>query len=708
MNIAAPTGVPTPDLTRLLRPRSVAVVGASENQVRSRSAVGALRDTDVELYLVNPNRTTAFGQPTYPSLTAIGTPVDAVLAFVNADRSIQLVREAAGTAAGGVVVNADGFRSIGPDGHPLSARLLHAAGSGLPLLGPNCNGYIDARRGLRMSGAPLLPILPGPVGLVTHSGGLIASVGAAGHERRVGFSHLISTGDELCVGIADCIDFLVSDPDTAIIALVVETIRQPAEFYAAIARAHAAGKPVIALKLGRSDRGQAIARSHTGAITSPGWVYDAAFEQLGILTARDLVDLADQLVCFTHLPPRSWSAARGVAVLTTSGGWATMAGDACAAEGVDLPALEELAPALEGRVHTDVLNPLDMSGGVVGDPQAAHDIVAAYAGCAQVDTVLALWFLDDAGLDMGAGLVGAAKQAAAGGKPVIIASIEDSQLGSAARELPARGVAPARGLRAAVRSIAAMGQYVRGREQHAVGAVHYGYDPTRTMPSPQPHEVIDSAAGPMLRFDAAMRLLRRFGLPTADYVVVDPGAVPLRPPDAERYVVKLADVPHRSELGAVRLGVARAELDTVIVAMQDMARALDLPATVVLQPEIEVDGEAFVGIDSGSELGPMVVCAPGGILVELAPDVHGALAPLGGADATALLGPLDRLGVFDGLRGRPRWNRDALTAVVDGVGQLAAAAPWIASLDINPLVASGDGFQAVDCLCLLRDLPASE
>lgn len=690
-------------IERLFRPRSVAVVGASESRAQSRNSVSSLLESDVDVHLVNPRRPELFGVRTLPDLAAVGKPVDAVLAFVNPATAVEVVATAAEMGCGGVVVNADGF-----DPDQLRA-LLAAAGDDLAVLGPNCNGYVDAVRGVRLSGAPRLPILPGRVGVVTHSGGLIAAVGAAGAERRVGFSHLVSTGNELQIGMADCLDFLVDDPDTAAIALIIETVRQPEAFFAALKRAHEADKPVVALKLGRSERARAIAASHTGAVTGEDWVYRAALGQHGVQQADDIAELVDRVAAVALLPRERWSAVEGLAVLGTSGGWAALSGDLAEDEGIVLRPLDAVGAAIRPVLPSvEVANPLDMSGGVVNDPPAVRAVVDAYAASPEVDTLLAIWFLDDAGIDMGRALIEAAADVA-DGLPVMVASIEDATIGELGRGLPGRGVAVGRGIRSAMRALASMGTHVRDRSRP------FGTLPAGDVPlvaAPEPADVVASTAGPMLRFGAAMDLLRTHGLAVAPYAVIAPDTDPATvapPAEGDRFVVKLADVPHRTDIGAVRVGVPAAGIAEATAQMRAVARRHGVPADVVVQAQVSIDGEALLGIDTGSDLGPFVACGPGGVLVELGARPVGALAPIAVEQARSILSGLEPLGVFDGVRGGHPWNREVLADAVAAMSRLAAGArSWLGTLEVNPLAVVGDGVVALDCLCLLRpDAPGS-
>ena len=686
------------DLQRLFKPRSVAVVGASENQTRARTSVPALQASGVDLYLVNPRRDQAFGQRTYADLAELPEAVDAVFSLVNADLSIEVARTAAKLGVGGMVVNAEGFKQSTDDGARRARDLVSAASPDLRILGPNCNGYIDVHRGARLSGAPMLPLQAGPIGLVTHSGGLIAAVGSAGAERNIGFSHMISTGNELQVDMADCVEFLVDDPATAVIAIIVESARRPDALMSALLRARAANKPVLALKLGRSQRGQAIAESHTGAITGDAWAYDIMFEQFGVLVARDVPELLDKAAVFAQVPSSRWSRAEGVAVLGTSGGWAAIAGDVAEDEGVILPALEQLQPLLAGLVpDADVFNPLDTSGRIVGDQDAISSVVQTYASSAAVDTLVSMWFLDDAGLDMGSALINATRDAAASsGKPTLIVSIDDAQPGDAARVLSQQGVALGRGVRAAMRAIGSMGTYVR-RKDAALGRTDL-----RIETVPGPATSVPSTVGPMLSFDDAMKVLEGAGIATAPYAVVrSPEEFTDQLQGHDTFVVKLADVPHRTDVGAVRLHVRRDQVATAVGELQQLAADLDLPRNVVAQAQLKVDGEAILAIRTTSPLGPFIAFGPGGVLVERGAKPAGALAPINVPQAHAMFRQLGEQSFLEGVRGGAAWDADAAAGLVAALSELAiGGSGWIRTLEINPLALVDGKPIALDCLCL--------
>ena len=325
----------------MLNPVTIAVVGASEKLGMSNNAVLPMLDVGRNVYLVNPNRDRVYDRPCAPNLGALGEPVDAVLSLVSAERAIDVVAEAAALGCGGVVVAAGGFAELGDGGAELQHRLVEAAGPEMAVMGPNCSGFLNVRTKANLFTGGRITLDPGATAVISQSGFLLRSCLAAGLQRRLGFGVAISSGNEAVCGIADYIELLADDPETSVICLVIEKIRDASAFLASVARARASGKGVVALKLGRSERSRHIMRSHTGAIADESWVYDLVLRQAGVVTAGDVDDLLDRAQLLSQLPPARWRPIRGVAVMASSGGVAGVAADLSLQEDVGLP---ELAP----------------------------------------------------------------------------------------------------------------------------------------------------------------------------------------------------------------------------------------------------------------------------------------------------------------------------------------------------------------------------
>jgi acetate---CoA ligase (ADP-forming) len=696
--------VPTETLSRFLNPKSVAVVGASE--ASPRYAVRALLASPLEVHLVNPHRSHVFGVATTPDVESIAGPLDAVLTLVNSRAAVDAVRAAAAKGAAGVAVNAAGFAEIGPSGAALQGELVAAAGGAMAVLGPNCNGFVNARSGAFLAGAPELPLRAGSIGMVTHSGGFITDVAVAAFDRRVGFSKLVSTGNEAVTDLTDYFSYLVDDPDTRVICLIVERIARPRAFFEAADRALRAGKPVLALKLGRSSRGREVAKSHTGSIVGESWVYDAAFRQYGIQTVLDLAELLDRAMLFDQLPADKWSPVEGLGIVSVSGGAAALASDVCEQEGLTLPRLESLRPRVNAVLPSaSVMNPLDLTGFVMSRPHDVRAILDAYLESSEVDAIATMWTLGLSSRGFAdALLLPFAEAAAKTLKPMVLSMTADGRISDWADDLAASGVALSPSLRSTMRALAAMGEFARSRR-----APHRpGFEEVPAPRGLRVEDVVQTPDGAMLRFEAAMALLRSFGVPVAPFAIVSSEAVleevdlaHLRSPAS--YVVKLADCAHRTELAAVRLGVPFADLDEAVAELRHLARTHELGQDIVVQPMLEHAGEAFVGADAGSDLGPVLVCGIGGVDVEALGQVRGRIVPLTEYDAEQLLQEIDNMGLFRGTRGRRAWDRDALLAVLSSASDLVAAtASWLISLDVNPLVHTADGFVAVDAAAFVR------
>jgi acetate---CoA ligase (ADP-forming) len=694
-------------LRRLLRPESVAVVGASESTVASQT-VASIVDRDVESFFVNPKRDTVFGRPAHRSLSDIGRSIDAVLSLLPADRTVELAEEAADLDVGGLVLVASGFAEMGDGGAELQRRLAAAADrGGMPVVGPNGVGYIDATRGIELTFLPRFERRVGGVSIVAHSGAMLEAFASCAHRSGgLGLNLLVSAGNEAVTDIADYLDYLVDDPATRIIALGLEKIRRPREFFAAALRARQAGKPVVAMKLGRTARSQAMARSHTGTITGDSWVYEVAFRQAGILRAADVDDLVDRLQFLDQVPNERWSAVRGLAVLTGTGGFASLAADLAPEEGVEVPDVERLSRWIGEVVPgATIANPLDSTGFVVQRPEIWDQVLEVYADAPEFDAFIYLSQFAEWDLRSRRFSDRFATAAARTDKPFFVSPLA----GHAARWVDEyrseHSIGVGNGLRGSLRGLQTMAAFVRGRSDAAV------QDPTSAPAVDEPNDGwLESEGATILGFGTAMGLLQAAGVAVAPFELYDGRADRARPPAFRGpYVAKLADVAHRTEHGAVLVELEIDELPAAIGTLRAIAARHGLPDTVAVQRMVHGHGEVFVGLVGRSELGPLVVFGLGGIYVEAMRNVAGRLAPLSEHDARELLDELDSTGVLSGLRGGPAWERVRLEQLLVGMGRLVAGGhSWIGEMDINPLIVTDDGPVAVDAVCFRASTAARE
>lgn len=330
-------------LGRLLKPSSVAIVGLSDNS-NFRTLIEPTLSSGADVFMVNPRYETVMGLPTAPSLTALNRPVDAVMCFMSAERTALLAEEAAGLDVGGLVLVAGGFAETSDDGVDLQRRIRAAAlASGMEVVGPNGLGYINVPHHISLTIAGQHKRRPGGISVISQSGAMLSGVAmAAWFYEGAGLNVLVSAGNEAVTDLAAYVDYLVDDPETRAIGLIIEKIRRPEAFFAAAARAAEVGKPIVALKLARSARTRAMAASHTGSLTGDAWVYDVALRQAGIELAYDPEELVDRLSLFDQIPPARWTRVENLGVVTMTGGFASLSADLAAAEEINVPALSTL------------------------------------------------------------------------------------------------------------------------------------------------------------------------------------------------------------------------------------------------------------------------------------------------------------------------------------------------------------------------------
>ncbi|MCS6946280.1 MAG: CoA-binding protein, partial [Steroidobacteraceae bacterium] len=367
-------------LATLFNPRSIAIVGASERSTWTVVMRQSLRDYgfDGPVYAVNRDGKTVFGWPGYTCCAAIGAPVDAAYICVPQDAVAEALEDVGRAGIRAAVVLTSGFAESGPTGADQQRRLADRASAlGIVLLGPNCLGFanIGHRTALTAIPARTRPIA-GSVSLVCQSGATAAEIFEFAQQQSVGIHFFATTGNEALIGVADVLDYLVDDPSTRVVMMFAESVRRPDVFIAAVQRALAAGKPVIALKVGASALAARAAAAHTGALVGDQRIFAAMCEHHGVILVESLEDLVVTAALLAHTGPLP---AGGLAVASISGGACTLASDIAARAGVPLPpfardTVDRLRALLPSYAST--LNPLDVTGAYVRDPALLERVLA--------------------------------------------------------------------------------------------------------------------------------------------------------------------------------------------------------------------------------------------------------------------------------------------------------------------------------------------
>lgn len=679
-------------LDTLLAPRSVAIVGASDRAGSNGHAMitmCALDGYDGAVYPVNPRLETIEGRRCYPDLAALPEIPEHVVIGV-ASPLVEPVLEAA-IALG--VRSATIFASchVENDGTPaLPQRLAgRARAAGMALCGANCMGFYTPGAGLRVASMYSPPgIRRGGIAWIAQSG---STFGALAHnDRRLGFSLCVSTGMELVTTVADYMDWALAQPETRVIGLFIETIRDPEAFMAALETARAAGVPVVALKVGRTERSAKMALSHTGAIAGNDAAYEALFHSYGVTRVADMDEMAATLALF-DTPRRPARGALGS--VHDSGGERELVVDIAADLGLGFADLgPETRRALDENLEPGLVaeNPLDVYG-------TGRDLVRRYAA-------LTATLVNDPNVAMGLfmsnprddylyaehyveALIRAARQT---DKPLaLVTNYSMSDERNLAQRLLAHGIPLLRGTR---NGLLAARHLMAWRDQPASRRA----DPADL---PQAAAWRDRlASGVALSESEGQRMLAEFGIPGVRTVRVD-GARDLHLAfDRLRFPVVLKtaeDHPHKSDVGGVVLNLS--DPDAVRAAYDEMSGRLGPGALVA---EMAPRGtELALGSVWDAGFGPVVLVSAGGVLIEYLDDSAAALAPFDTNAALQLLESLRAFRLLKGVRGRPPADLDALAQIVARFSQMVAAlGPRCAEMDINPLVCTENGPLALDCL----------
>ncbi|MFC5176776.1 acetate--CoA ligase family protein [Nocardioides taihuensis] len=669
-------------LRRMLEARSVAVVGASDrpDSFGWRLTTEALRSPGYErVHLVNPTRPTVADRPCLPSLAAVPEPVDLVLLGVPDHALVDQVRTASARGDGGAVV-------FGPANGVRDA--LAEAADGLAICGGGCMGFVHPGAGVRAIGyLERDPLTPGPVALVTHSGSVFSAMLRT--HRRLDYSLAVSSGQELVTEASRYVDYALSLPETRVVGLVLETLRDAEGMRAALATAADHDVPVVALTVGTSTRGQDLVGAHSGALAGSDAAWEALFAAYGVHRVDDLGELTDSLELFA-VGRRVRGRHGGIATVHDSGAERVLVADVAERLGVPFaplttPTVEKLGRLLEPGLAAT--NPLDVWGTGSGAESILTGCLLALADDEQVDVVaLAVDLVEEYDGDEA---FPRALHRLAGhtGKPVVVLSNLSAAIDQElAADLRSRGIPVLEGTRSGLRALGHL--------------LDQAAPPVR--------------ADPQVDEDRQARWARRLasGAPVdplalaADYgvdvvssrVVTDvDGAVAAAGELGYPVVLKTgaAEVLHKVDVDGVRLDLR--DEDAVAAAYADLAARLG--EVVEVQRQVPAGVEVALGVHQDPLVGPLLVVASGGTLVELLRQRAVALPPVSHDEAGALVVSLPLSALLDGHRGGPPLARDALTRAVVGVAQLALElGDHLTGLDLNPLVVGPDGAIAVDGL----------
>lgn len=701
-----------PSLAPLLNAENIAVVGASESSHVGRAVLQNLQQMGFQgrVYAVNPTYQQVLGLRCYPSLREIPGPVDTAVVLVAAHRVWSVLNDAAATGVKAMVIPSGGFADRGEEGRRLQGEMRQfALEHDMAICGPNCMGVISTGSGVASYIGTLTQKLPaGGVCAVAQSGSIIEAL--VNGVPDLGYRHVVSTGNEAVLTLTDYIEFFLHDPHTTVICCFVEGFQQAQRFLALAQQAVSLDKPLIVLKVGKSEKGRRMAMAHTGALAGTARVQEAVLRQRGVILVDDLDEMVNtaRLVSAGLRPTGG-----GVAALTVSGGEAELIVDLADQLGVSFPEfsadtighLQALYPGL-----SPYSNPLDLWG------KSSHPYSEVFPHCAEIIAADPGVNLLCAAVDIPAGqgeaerhFTSAMAQAVADAgrrhaKPVAFFSNISGALDFEVADLLRRlGVPCLQGTRNSLNALRHLAGFSAARSRPPAAPA--------SAPVPIPNEVnsLLSEAQSLLTESQSKQVLTAFGIPTTREEIAHTPEEALAAAARIGYPVALkvlsVDLPHKSDVGGIELNLTTPaalmrgykQLVRRVAAHAPLAQIEGVLVSEMIQQAVET----IVGIKVDPQFGPVVVFGMGGVFVEVLGEVTMRGVPLAPEVAEEMICQVRGSRLLQGVRGRPASDIPALVDLLVKVGEMGAALQdRINELDINPVMvrAAGQGAIAADAL----------
>jgi acyl-CoA synthetase (NDP forming) len=688
------------DIARFLKPDGVALIGrvmqsASPEQLlaRERSRWGE------RFYFVNPSGGSVGDVPIYRSLEELPEPVELAVVSVGVSHVPQVLDECTDHNISNIVIFTGGFAEIGEAGAQLENDLrAQVEALELTVLGPNTNTNAFERM------PPGPTTRTGKIGLVTQSGNQGRPFVAAAPQGIV-LSRWIATGNEVDLDSSDFIRFFSSDPETTVVGAYIEGFQNGEKLRYSLRAALEAGTPVVMLKMGQTDAGRRMARSHTGHLTGRDDVINGLFSQYAVTRVYDIDELIETTNLFSKLPGHRGD---GIGVYGASGGVITLLAENAQRYGLRVPILTEATQQRLEAVLPDYLsrvNPVDngMQFLMTAPLEQRLEVLRAIGEDPNIDVIVAANNMAEG--PIAEAFVEDLTTYAEHAMPVPIVCVWGTSAGDPELldRLRLAEIPIMRSARAATRSLKSLHDFSCRRDRT--------FASESTQPQVDVSEMLDGQAG-ILSQDRARRLLEAVGIKTCEeYLVTSPAeASEAWTKIGAAAVMKVAspDFPHRSDHGLVRLGVSTPDEAAVVYsALLDRASQLNSTASiegVLVQRQLPEGIELLVGSTIDSVLGAAVTVGFGGTLAEVLADTAVRPVPLDGTDVVEMLQSLRGYRIFEGVRGNPPVDSNAVIEAVMAVATLVSAAKGrLVELDLNPLIVSESGAVAVDVLAVAAD-----
>jgi acetyltransferase len=700
----------------MLHPRNIALVGATDkpgnyaeriwnNLIKYKYAGG--------LYPINARREQIWGVPCYKDFASLPEKPDHVLVLVPARFAVQVIRDAAAAGARSATIVTSGFSELqDDDSQRLAVELQQAVReTGMAVTGPNCLGNLSAGENMFTNiDDRIVTMEAGAVAIAGQSGAIVMAIRQALEDRGVGVGYMVTTGNEAGLETPDLMAYFAADPSIKVIVIYLEGVRNTKAFRDACKAARAAGKPVIALKLGASEGGRAAAMAHTGALAGSIETFDAISTREGVIRVRGLDELIETTECFVHTAtPRG----NRLACVTLSGGKRGLLLDAFYSAGLNFAPLKKDAHDKLAKMlgpGSIVGNPLDAGFAAVVDPSVYMQSIKIMIDDPDTDIVIIDAELPKAPHELRErNLRIVNEMAARGGKPVIYISAMSigftDFMKVLRKSLP--DIAVMQGMDRAVTAIKSLIEYANLRKE-----VPDILSSSKASARSVLEKALKQAKGAALDEVASKALLKAYGIPVSQEAIAQTAADAVK--IAKRIgfpvVAKVvsAEILHKSDIGGVVLNINSAAevkkaFNDITARVKRLKNKPKLEGILIAQ-QVKADLELVVGASLDAEMGPVVLFGTGGVDIELLKDVALAGAPLDAAEARQLIARTKAGVKIKGYRGKPALHEPSVVKALVGLSNLIAdAGSRIASIDVNPFLINPKTGVAVDALIVLNN-----
>jgi acetyltransferase len=702
------------DLAPLFNPQSIALIGASESSAWSSALAQNLRELGYRgrLFPVNPKRSEVFGLPCYRSVLDIPGTVDAFVIAISRERILPVIRECAEKSVRSGVIISAGFAEASQEGKAIQRQIVDiATDAKMRVCGPNSFGVANLHHGVSLiSSSEVRYLRPGGVSLIFQSGGLLNAALLAAWDRNWGVGCAVSCGNEAVLNIADYADHLIRDDNTRVLGVLTEGFRDPQKFLRTAKFAADQNKPIIVLKLGKSEKGKQAAQAHTGTLVGADEVYDAVFRQHGIIRVGDLDDFVDTVELFSK---RRKLRGRRVGVIVPSGAECGLVADMAEAAGVELAELSSKTVdklSSTQSAYLSVRNPLNAPERYVRRGEVFREWIKTLVDDDRLDVIGLRLPLprrrEDP--DVVARFLDLAEIAARTEKLIVIFSRASISLPEYWRRLLGQHDIPfLLEYRRGFKALSALIRYEAFREKNRTAS---GETRTETAgPKVAPAFTADA-----LSESAAKAILSQYDIPTTREAFACSEHEAARLAGAIGYPVVLKidspEILHKTEAGGVRVDLQNeADLRRAYSEILANVTAYAPSATInglLVQEMIRGGREVIVGMKRDPQFGPVVIVGLGGVFVEVLRDFAMRVAPLTTDDAREMIAELKGYRILQGMRGEAASDVDALAEIIQRFSRLALEiGEEIGAIDINPLrvFEKGQGAVALDCLMTRRE-----